>query len=576
MQLQEDLLFDNRYRLKKLLGCGGFSEVWLVEDNKVGNKKMALKVYAPGTGLDEDGIQLFSSEFEIVFDLNHTNLLRPSHFDVCERSPFLLMPYSEQGAATKLVGKMTEEEAWRFLHDVASGLAYLHSQEPPIIHQDIKPDNILIDYLGHFQITDFGISAKVRSTLRKSVSNTAKSGGTVAYMPPERFGKDNIPIKASDIWAMGATIFELLAGDLPFGENGGLIQKSGAEIPNMPGPWSDELQEIITRCLQKDPWDRPVAQQIVSWTEKHFNNDKITFDTTKQPSNSIPEQLSEPQTNNKKRVIIFGILVPVIIALVVIIFSVVNKSPSPEKTITENSLTVSEEQTVSVPPAWMADYERIINLAQSAYSRGDFVSAKEQFNQALTLVVQNGDKSGKESTVKELIASCDQAIRNKSQADEQANITAWLADYDRILNAAQLAYGNEEYEKAKSEYNRALALANRNRDRSKATFVNGQIALCDKAIEEMRQKEIKDRLATYNFVGNFALGPSYWVVQKKSNNLWGIIDREGNEKEAATYNQISARLKNDYYALKNSQGWVVFDTSLNKIASGIQGLEEYQ
>jgi TPR repeat protein len=147
---------------------------------------------------------------------------------------------------------------------VASGLEYLHKQNPPVIHQDIKPDNVLIDANGQFMITDFGISAKARSTLRKSAQRHNVSGGTIAYMAPERFGKDNTPVMASDIWALGATLYELLTGDTPFGEHGGLVQKSGAEIPTLDGNWSNELKQIVKSCLQPNPDDRPSAQQIVN------------------------------------------------------------------------------------------------------------------------------------------------------------------------------------------------------------------------------------------------------------------------------------------------------------------------
>ncbi|MDR2231594.1 MAG: serine/threonine protein kinase [Tannerella sp.] len=280
MLLQEDILFDNRYLLKRLLGCGGFSEVWLVEDTKVGNKKMALKIFVPERGLDDNGVQLFSSEFELVFDLNHTNLMRPSHFNVCERSPYLLMPYSEQGSVNKLVGLIADDDAWRLLHDVASGLEYLHGQHPPIIHQDIKPDNILIDQSGHYQITDFGISTKTRSTLRKSVGE-AKMSMTVAYSPPERFGQHNAAIPASDIWSLGATMFELLTGEMPFHDHGGLIQKHGAEIPLIHGDRSSDLIGIITMCLSVDIEQRPTAEQIVTWTNQHFKGAKIVFEQKK-------------------------------------------------------------------------------------------------------------------------------------------------------------------------------------------------------------------------------------------------------------------------------------------------------
>jgi serine/threonine protein kinase len=273
--MKENTLFHDRYRLLRRLGGGGFSEVWLSEDAKTG-LIVALKIYAPGTGLDEDGARLFSHEFSLVFNLNHSNLLKPSYFDICELTPYLVMPFCERGSTVKLAGRISEDEAWKFLHDVASGLAYLHGQESPVIHQDIKPDNILIDGGGHYLITDFGISAKARSTLRKSVGKQT-SGGTLAYMAPERFGKDNIPIKASDIWSLGATLYELLSGDVPFGEHGGLIQKSGAEIPNIRGNWSNDLKKTVEHCMQPEAWDRPTAAQIVAWTEQHARGEIIQW-----------------------------------------------------------------------------------------------------------------------------------------------------------------------------------------------------------------------------------------------------------------------------------------------------------
>jgi serine/threonine protein kinase len=280
MQLRENTLFHDRYLLAKLLGRGGFSEVWLVEDTKIGNKKMALKIYAPGYGLDADGVKLFSDEFLLVCDLNHTHLLRPSHYDVCDRSPYLVMPFCERGSADKLAGRITEEKAWKFLHDVASGLAYLHEQEPPVIHQDIKPDNVLVNNQGNYLITDFGVSVKIRSTLRKSMGKVADTfGGTIAYMAPERFSKDNMPVKAGDIWALGATLFELMTGNTPFGNHGGLIQKSGAEIPYIPSSYSTELKEIVLRCLSSETWDRPTAMTLKEYAGKVLKGEKCSWDS---------------------------------------------------------------------------------------------------------------------------------------------------------------------------------------------------------------------------------------------------------------------------------------------------------
>ena len=273
-QLQEDQLFANRYRLLKRLGSGAFSEVWKAEDVEAGNLVVAIKIYAPDKGMDEDGVKIFSQEFAIVFNVSHQNLLRPNYFDKNNGSPFLVLPFCENGSALKLIGNNpTEEEVVRFLHDVSAGLAYLHKQNPPIIHQDIKPDNILIDINGDYKLTDFGISTRIRSTLRRSVGN-AHSAGTMAYMAPERFGEHNQPVKASDIWSLGATVYEIMCEDAPFGELGGVSLKSGAEIPEVKGNYSPELKQLVENCLAKDPWNRPTAEEIRKKTELYLATER--------------------------------------------------------------------------------------------------------------------------------------------------------------------------------------------------------------------------------------------------------------------------------------------------------------
>ena len=263
MQLQENTLFANRYQLIKLLGRGGFSEVWLAKDNWT-HLQIAIKVYAPGQGMDQDGLQDFCGELASVYDLNHSNLLKPQHVDTWQNMPYLIMAYCPAGSCVKRVGKMAEEELWKLIHDVAAGLAYLHEKD--VIHQDIKPDNILVDTEGNYLITDFGISTRARSTLRKSVIGGNTSGGTTAYMGPERFSRQPAPTKASDIWSFGAMAFELLEGVTPFGEIGGGMQKGGAEIPFINAPVSDALKFTIFKMLSKETWDRPTATTLIEWT----------------------------------------------------------------------------------------------------------------------------------------------------------------------------------------------------------------------------------------------------------------------------------------------------------------------
>ena len=181
MKYSKGYLLDNRYQLERFIGSGTFGEVWVAKDTAT-DLEIAIKVYV---SMDEKGLEEFKKEFQISFELNHTNLLHANYLGVNpeDKRPFLVMPFCPDGSVSNSGGNISERDLWRFIRDVAAGLAYLHAQNPPIIHQDIKPDNILILKNGDFVITDFGISKQLRSTLRKS-ANSLNSAGAISYVGP--------------------------------------------------------------------------------------------------------------------------------------------------------------------------------------------------------------------------------------------------------------------------------------------------------------------------------------------------------------------------------------------------------
>lgn len=300
MNMEENSLFHNRYRLEKLLGRGAYSEVWLTKDEKVGGSKVALKIFAPSTGLDEYGLDMFAREFSIVLGVSDANILKPLHYDSFERMPYLVLPYCKAGSVKNKIGKMKEEEAWNLISDVAKGLQSLHTMNPPIIHQDIKPDNIMISDSGHYLITDFGVSTHLHSTLRKSVGLSLDNGGTRAYMAPERFSRHKMPIMASDIYSLGSTIYELLSGETPFGEDGGLLQKSGADIPELEGDFSPKIKDLIDKCLSMNPWDRPTTEQLAEIASTSNNNNKHDIGRKTTPL----DQLDTPSNIESMRTVV--------------------------------------------------------------------------------------------------------------------------------------------------------------------------------------------------------------------------------------------------------------------------------
>lgn len=278
--IDNDGLFHGRYLLLRQLSTeGGTADVWLAEDKETADKKLsdenddevvevegsavlvAIKIYRPKNILDAEGIQTFKKEYKTVYNCHHANLLKPTGFSIIDDSiPYLVMPYCEKGSAEKLTGKLTNTgDIWKFIYDTASGLAYLHSCNPPIIHQDIKPANILIDINGNYCITDFGISVK---TGKNEDEHEDESSGTIIYMPPERFGENYSPIPQSDVWSLGATIYEILTGDVPFGNDGGAVQKNGITIPEIKVNVPRKIKKLVYACLNANPNKRPTAEKI--------------------------------------------------------------------------------------------------------------------------------------------------------------------------------------------------------------------------------------------------------------------------------------------------------------------------
>ena len=278
--------FDGRYLLIRPLSTdGATADVWLSLDlntvsmtdeekidqiarmsddeiEKLG-LMVAIKIYRPQNALDVEGEQRFRDEYMIVFNCHHTNLIHPTNFSIYKDTPYLVLPYCKRGSSELLVGnEFSDEDIWKYIQDVASGLAYLHSLEPPIVHQDVKPANVLLDDTGRYALTDFGISAQHGGVQSDYFDD--ENSGTMAYMAPERFQKDAEPMAQSDIWGFGATLYEILTGQVPFGEDGGQAQPDGKVSLTFDSRISDDIKRLICTCLSKNPSERPSAEQLLN------------------------------------------------------------------------------------------------------------------------------------------------------------------------------------------------------------------------------------------------------------------------------------------------------------------------
>lgn len=361
-------LFDGRYEQEELIGSGAFSEVWRVTDTYT-NTVMALKIFTSNSDIDEDGLEMLKREFALMIDADHQNLLRPMYFGVSseKKLPYLTLPYCKGGNINRQVGKMSEREAWKLLRDTASALVYLHSMNPPIIHQDIKPANILIGNDGYYKLSDFGVSIQARSTLSIKNFNDRSyiSAGTISYMAPEKFSRDNLPIMANDIYSLGATVFEMLSGYLPFGVDGGLIQKKGADVPVLPGDYSSQLKKVLEDCLNEEPWKRPTASKLEEIAVDALSKAPTVRISASQDTTSgiveegvgkeFPNDVDIEQKRHKSPIIIGATVIIALLALVAYFFfsspneSEIIQTPPPSiSQPVEEPIASVEEQKVSV------------------------------------------------------------------------------------------------------------------------------------------------------------------------------------------------------------------------------------
>ncbi|MCB0517965.1 MAG: protein kinase [Lewinellaceae bacterium] len=284
MYKENDIIYQ-RYRLLESFGRGGFSIVWKARDEKT-DMIVALKVFMKQ---DRDGIELCRQEFRKAHDLIHPYIVRPMFFDEYQGAPFLVMPFYEKGTAIQQVGEAGERDIARLMQQIGAALDYLHTRTNSILHNDIKPDNFLISNEGEYHLSDFGISDQLQMKLTQTIGGyfalepgNQKAGMTpIAYRAPELFPLKNYPKQepssASDIWAFGASLYQMAKGEAPFSGQGGLTQRigmtSGSYLANLleelPPHISPVLQGWITACLALEPRERPTARQLQQAGE-HF------------------------------------------------------------------------------------------------------------------------------------------------------------------------------------------------------------------------------------------------------------------------------------------------------------------
>ncbi|MCZ7674226.1 MAG: serine/threonine protein kinase [Chloroflexi bacterium] len=212
MPLTTSQLLQNRYRIVRLIGEGGFGAVYRAWDTAV-NQPIALK---ENLDVSQEAQRQFQREAAVMAGLRHPNLVRVTdHFLIPGQGQYLVMDFIEGQNLGQMMESQarpfTEAEVLPWIEQICDALNYLHTRDSPIIHRDIKPQNIIITPEGNAVLVDFGISKIYDPTLATTIGAKAVTPG---FSPPEQYGSGATDAR-TDVYALGATLYALLTGQEP-------------------------------------------------------------------------------------------------------------------------------------------------------------------------------------------------------------------------------------------------------------------------------------------------------------------------------------------------------------------------
>jgi serine/threonine-protein kinase len=253
----------NRYRVISLLGRGGMGEVYRAEDMKLG-QQVALKFVPRELGSDPTVLKHLYSEVRIGRDVAHPNVCRLYDIVEYDGDHFIAMQYvdgEDLASLLRRIGRLPVEKAIDIARDLCAGLGAAHDRG--VIHRDLKPANVMIDGKGRAHITDFGLAIISDDPQKRGIA------GTPAYMAPEQLAGQRVTT-ASDVYALGLIIFEVLTGNRMF-EAGSLTDIAQQHLKPKPRLASSVrdvpplVEAVLMECLDEDPANRPrSARQVLA------------------------------------------------------------------------------------------------------------------------------------------------------------------------------------------------------------------------------------------------------------------------------------------------------------------------
>ncbi len=254
-----------RYEIRSLVGAGGMGEVYLAVDTEL-DRTVAIKILPESLASDQQRLQRFIQEAKAASALNHPHILTIHEIGTTGASRFIATEFIDGETLRHRIGSgMKLEEILEILIQISSALEAAHTAG--IVHRDIKPENVMIRRDGYAKVLDFGL-AKLGQPLgaitdteapTKAMVNTGAGTvmGTASYMSPEQAKGTGLD-QRTDLWSVGAMLYEMITGHLPFaGETPTetislILQKEPAPLTRYANEIPAELERIVAKALTKN------------------------------------------------------------------------------------------------------------------------------------------------------------------------------------------------------------------------------------------------------------------------------------------------------------------------------------
>jgi Tol biopolymer transport system component len=255
------------YEIAGFVGAGGMGEVYRARDPRL-NRDVAIKVLHASVAADPERLRRFTAEAQAVAALNHPNVLTIYEVGTQGEHPFIATELLEGATlrATLEAGALPLSKAIDYARQTAAGLAAAHAKG--VAHRDIKPENLFLTNDGRIKILDFGLAKTYTASQQATTEAALQTGtspgtvmGTVGYMSPEQV-RARPTDHRTDIFSLGVVLYEMLAGQRPFGGESAvetmnaILSADPPEIEPSGHPLPPALLGIVRHCLEKNPDER--------------------------------------------------------------------------------------------------------------------------------------------------------------------------------------------------------------------------------------------------------------------------------------------------------------------------------